>query len=155
MGAHVSVPMYRRTLGQRLRLEGGRCRRCGRVFFPPLGGCRECGGSLEAVALSGRGTVRAVTRISPAGAPPEFAEQASRQGGYTVAIVELEEGPSVTAQLADVPGLLDIGDPVRAVTRRLYEEEGVIRYGFKFVPAREDTAPASARAGRKPSAGAS
>ncbi len=140
MGAHVSVPMYRRSLSQRLCLEGRRCTGCERVFFPPVGGCRDCGGVLQAMVLSGRGEILAVTRITPAGAPPEFAEQARRQGGYHVAIVELAEGPKITAQLTDGIGEPTIGTPVRAQVRRLYDEEGVVRYGFKFSP----QAPAAA-----------
>ena len=129
MGAHLPVPMYRRTLPQRLRLEGGRCNDCGCLHFPPLARCRSCGS--EAVTphkLSGGGCLFAVTRIEQAGAPPEFVG-----GGYWVAIVELEEGLRITAQLTDVEAPPQIGQPVRAVVRRLYEEEGVVRYGFKFV----------------------
>lgn len=135
MGAHVSVPMYRRTLPQRLRLEGRRCVSCARVYFPPVGSCPECGGDLEPTALSGRGEIHALTYITASGAPPEFAEQARRQGGYWVAIVKLAEGPMITTQLTDCATEPAIGTPVRAVTRRLYDEEGVLRYGFKFAPA--------------------
>jgi uncharacterized protein len=128
MGAHVSLPMYRRTLRQRLLLEGVRCRACGQVQFPPRGACPACRGlGREPVQLSGRGVVHAVTRIAPQGAPPEF----SGQPMYAVAIIHLDEGPFITAQLTeDAP----IGAPVRAVVRRLYEEDGVVRYGFKFAP---------------------
>jgi uncharacterized OB-fold protein len=56
---------------------------------------------------------------------------------YTVAMVKLEEGPMVTAQLTDVdPEEVRIGMPVEMVTRKLYEEgeRGVIHYGYKFRP---------------------
>jgi len=56
---------------------------------------------------------------------------------YTVALVKLEEGPVVTAQLTDVdPEDVEIGMPVEMVTRRLTEEgeEGLILYGYKFRP---------------------
>lgn len=74
--------------------------------------------------------------LSPGGAPPEFAGQARAEGRYVVAIVELDEGPRITAQVTDVdPDAVDIGMPVTGTIRRIYEEEDVVRYGFKFVPA--------------------
>jgi uncharacterized OB-fold protein len=56
---------------------------------------------------------------------------------YTVALVQLEEGPLVTAQLADVdPDDVAIGMPVEMVTRKLREEgeRGTIVYSYKFRP---------------------
>lgn len=135
MGAHVSVPMYRRSLPQRLRLEGRRCTACEAVLFPPLAVCPRCRGrDLEAFPLSGQGVIEAVTEIAAAGAPPEFAEQVAREGRYFVAIVRLAEGPMITAQLTGFDSLPAIGTPVAAVVRRLYTQEGVVRYGFKFGP---------------------
>jgi uncharacterized OB-fold protein len=139
MGAHVSVPMYERSIGQRLAFEGERCTDCGRIAFPPKGACPDCGiDAFETVELSGEGTVYSYTVLSPGGAPPEFAEQARAEGRYVVAIVELDEGPRITAQLADVdPDEVSVGTAVSGRIRRIYEEEGVVRYGFKFVPATE------------------
>jgi uncharacterized OB-fold protein len=57
---------------------------------------------------------------------------------YTVALVELDEGPLVTAQLTDVDqDEVEIGMPVEMVTRKLREEgeDGLIVYGYKFRPA--------------------
>lgn len=138
MGAHVSVPMYHRTLEQRLRLAGVRCEACGVVTFPPRGPCRGCGSrSLVTVEIAGTGVIAALTAISLPAAPPEFAEHARRSGGYEVAIVALDAGPLVTGQLVPDGGGYAIGDRVEAVTRRLYEEEGVVRYGFKFCRPRD------------------
>jgi len=56
---------------------------------------------------------------------------------YTVALVRLEEGPLVTAQLTGVDAdEVDIGMPVEMVTRKMreYGEDGVIVYGYKFRP---------------------
>jgi hydroxymethylglutaryl-CoA synthase len=56
-------------------------------------------------------------------------------GALAVAVIDLAEGVRLTAQIADAPAEgLRIGLPVRAVVRRLYEQEGEIRYGTKFVP---------------------
>jgi hypothetical protein len=59
------------------------------------------------------------------------------QKPYTVALIQLEEGPLVTAQLTDLDGQeVRIGLPVEMVTRKLREEgeEGQIVYGYKFRP---------------------
>lgn len=138
--AHVSVPMYWRTIPQRYRLVGHKCKKCGKVNFPPKGVCKYCNASsdFEEIQLSGRGRVHTFTLIGAGGAPPEFAEQEKAGGSYPVAIVELEEGPKVIGQMADVNGKdVKIDMPVRAELRRIYREEGVIRYGFKFVPETE------------------
>ncbi|MEK6986967.1 MAG: Zn-ribbon domain-containing OB-fold protein [Candidatus Thermoplasmatota archaeon] len=135
--AHVSVPMYWRTIPQRYRLVGHKCKKCGKVNFPPKGVCKYCNASsdFEEIQLSGRGKVHTFTLIGAGGAPPEFAEQEKAGGSYPVAIVELEKGPKVIGQMADVNGKdVKIDMPVRAELRRIYREEGVIRYGFKFVP---------------------
>ncbi len=93
-GAHVSVPMYHRTLPQRVGLRGAACDACRRLSFPVTGACPACGAlELREVCLSGDATLVTWTRIAPAGAPPEFGEQARRTGGYLVGIVELAEGP--------------------------------------------------------------
>ncbi|KAB1190555.1 hypothetical protein GJR96_16455 [Haloferax sp. MBLA0076] len=136
MGAHISIPMYERTVGQRLAFEGERCAECGTIAFPPKGACPDCRNTeFETVDLSGDGTIYSYTVLSPGGAPPEFAGQARAEGRYVVAIVELDEGPRITAQVTDVdPESVDIGMPVTGQIRRIYEEEGVVRYGFKFVP---------------------
>jgi uncharacterized OB-fold protein len=54
-----------------------------------------------------------------------------------VALVELEEGVRVTAQLTDVePDEVEIGMPVEVVTRRIQEKgpHGYLVYGYKFRP---------------------
>ena len=138
--AHVSAPMYWRTIPQRYRLVAAKCKACGAVTFPPKGVCRSClaSSAFEEVALSGRGTIHTFATIGAGSAPPEFAEQERASGTYPIAIVELEEGPRVIGQVADVdPKAIRIGMPVRAELRRIYDEEGVVRYGFKFVSAEE------------------
>ncbi len=56
---------------------------------------------------------------------------------YPVAIVRLEEGPLVTAQLTDLGDEpIEIGTPVEMVTRKLGAdgERGMLVYGYKFRP---------------------
>lgn len=150
-GAYVSAPSWRRTIPQRHRLVAGRCSACGALSFPPEGACPDCGSraGYEDVSLPGTGTVEAVTTIGQGGAPPEFVEQQQRSGAFAVAIVafdapgdsetkggtESERGVSAPAQMVSNPTSdLAIGDRVETVHRRIYEQEGVIRYGFKIVP---------------------
>ena len=136
--AHVSVPMYWRTLPQRYKMIGQKCKKCGAVNFPPKGVCKYCqiSSDFEEIQLSGRGKVHTFVLISAGGAPPEFAEQEKAGGQYPVAIVQLEEGPKVIGQIADAdPKEVKIDMPVKAELRKIYTEEEVIRYGFKFVPA--------------------
>ena len=55
-----------------------------------------------------------------------------------MALVQLEEGPMVTAQLTDVEAeQVHVGMPVEMVTRKVQSggEEGAIIYGYKFRPA--------------------
>ena len=142
-GAHVSLPTWRESLDARYRLTAGRCTECGALTFPAEGACRRCGarGSFERVELPREGRIAARTVIGQGGAPPEFGPQQDRGGAFGVAVVEFElEGESVfmPAQLTDAdPETVEIGDRVRATVRRIYEQEGVARYGAKFVPVRE------------------
>jgi uncharacterized OB-fold protein len=65
--------------------------------------------------------------------PNGFAEFAP----YVVALVKLDEGPMVAAQLTDVgEGEVSIGMPVEMITRRLREDgpKGIVVYGYKFRP---------------------
>jgi uncharacterized OB-fold protein len=60
---------------------------------------------------------------------------------YTLALVKLDEGPLVTAQLTDVDAEdVHVGMPVEMVTRRIREEgeNGMIVYGYKFRPVLEE-----------------
>ena len=55
-----------------------------------------------------------------------------------MALIKLEEGPLVTAQLTDMEGQqVEIGTPVEMVTRKLRndgDERGMVVYGYKFRP---------------------
>jgi uncharacterized OB-fold protein len=55
---------------------------------------------------------------------------------YVLALVKLDEGPLITAQLSDLDDLPAIGDRVEMVTRKLTTEgaRGMIVYGYKFRP---------------------
>jgi uncharacterized protein len=81
--------------------------------------------------LSGRGEIYSFTIMY--NVPQGFEEQKP----YTVALIKLDEGPMVTAQLTDVVSSeVKIGMRVEMVTRKLREDgdEGQIIYGYKFRP---------------------
>ena len=88
-------------------------------------------GQLGHVTLTGRGEVYSFTTMY--NVPKGFEEQKP----YSVALIKLDDGPMVTAQLTDVASPeIHIGMRVEMVTRKLREEgdEGQIIYGYKFRP---------------------
>lgn len=135
-GAYVSVPAWRRSIPQRHRLVAGRCEECGAIAFPPAGACSDCGSldAFESVELPPEGTVETGTAIGRGGEPPEFAVQQAASGTYGVAIVAFDhddEEVSIPLQVTGVDPAPAIGNRVRTVLRRCYEQEGVVRYARK------------------------
>ena len=129
----MEISRHWRLRKQRYGLAGEVCPHCDAKIFPPRDVCSECG--LEAKAaytFSGRGQVYSFTTVYD---PPAGYEE---NAPYTVALVKLEEGPLVTAQLTDLGDqAVEIGAPVEMVTRRLRQdgdERGMIVYGYKFRP---------------------
>lgn len=117
---------------QRYGLVGEVCDHCGSKIFPPRDVCPNCAEEAKTLyQFSGKGEIYSFTTVYDA--PEGYEEQAP----YTVAIVKLEEGPLVTAQLTDVDnGKVEIGQKVEMVTRKLRQdgERGILVYGYKFRP---------------------
>ncbi len=128
-----SISLNWRRIPERYRLEGTRCITCGTVYFPLRVICPKCRrkGKLERIKLSGEGKVYSYTVIHvPAGGFEKVVP-------YVFAIIELKEGPRLSAQIIDVdPSSVYIGMPVKAVFRKIQSDdpEGVVHYGFKFIP---------------------
>jgi uncharacterized OB-fold protein len=138
--AYVSIPTYSRSIPQRYALIGAKCNACGSINIPRGVTCTKCGKTLkfEPAKLSGKGRIYSFTTISRGGSPPEFSNQQNLVGSYSVAVVELEEGPKVVAQMTDCKSdELRIDMPVEATFRRIYEDDGMVRYGVKFRPTSE------------------
>jgi uncharacterized protein len=78
--------------------------------------------------FAGTGTIYSYTRLQ--NAPEGYEDNAP----YYLVMVQLDEGPLVTAQLTDQTAPPVIGARVEMVTRRLTEDgpQGVIVYGYKF-----------------------
>jgi len=64
-------------------------------------------------------------------------EQFEQMTPYVLAIVQLDEGPRITAQLVCAPDEVCIGMRVRPVFRKISSDgdSGVIHYGTKYAPA--------------------
>jgi len=139
--AYVSIPTYSRSIPQRYALVAAKCKSCGAINLPLGVNCLKCGKVLEyePQKLSGRGKIYCFTTISRGGSPPEFSAQQNLVGSYPVAVVELDEGPRIVAQMADCRAEdLKIGLEAESTFRRIYDDDGVIRYGIKFRPVRTD-----------------
>ncbi|HXX73145.1 MAG TPA: Zn-ribbon domain-containing OB-fold protein [Candidatus Acidoferrales bacterium] len=133
--AYVSIPTYSRSIPQRYALIAAKCKSCGTVNFPTTLTCLKCEKTeFEPLKLSGKGKIYCYTTISRGGSPPEFSAQQNLVGSYQVAVVELDEGPKVVVQMTNCkPEDLKIGLPVEATFRRIYEDDGILRYGIKFM----------------------
>jgi uncharacterized OB-fold protein len=129
----MEIPRHWRLKNQRYKLVGEVCPHCTAKLFPPRDVCPECGGEAKTLYhFSGRGEVYSYTTVYD---PPAGYEE---NAPYTVALIKLEEGPMVTAQLTDLGDEeIQIGTPVEMVTRRLRsdgDERGLLVYGYKFRP---------------------
>ena len=117
---------------ERYGLVGEECPSCKVKLFPPRDVCLACDApAKELFTFTGLGEVYSFTTVYQS--PAEFTFAAP----YMVALVKLDEGPIVTAQLTDMePDEVEIGMPVEMVTRKLKTEgeEGMIVYGYKFRP---------------------
>lgn len=104
----VSKPYWDSCKEGRLRIQ--RCKHCGTHLFYPVYMCHECTGQqLEWIDASGRGIVHSYSVIYRA----PYTELAD-QGPYTVALIELEEGPIMMSNIVDVdPEAVRVGDKVR------------------------------------------
>ena len=129
----MEIPRHWRLKQQRYCLVGEVCPHCDQKIFPPRDVCPECKNHAKGpFQFSGKGEVYSHSTI--------YEAPTGHEGNvpYTVALVKLDEGPMVTAQLTDVDASeVQIGMPVEMVTRKLRDdgdERGMIVYGYKFRP---------------------
>ncbi|MFH0930443.1 MAG: Zn-ribbon domain-containing OB-fold protein [Candidatus Zixiibacteriota bacterium] len=128
----MSSPKYWREIPQRYRLEAGKCKKCGKIFFPPRLICDNCKSrEFEKINLQKEGKLLTYTVIRVA--PSQFIDQTP----YAMGIVELNEGVKILSQVADCDfDKLEIGMLVRIEFRKIFQEgeAGIICYGYKCVP---------------------
>lgn len=128
----MDIPRVWRLRFQRYKLQGTQCESCADLQFPPVLICPKCKSQdLKSFNLLGRGVVYSFSTVYTPLA--QFEDVAP----YVVALIDLEEGPRITAQLTDVSSNdVEIGMPVEMVIRKISEcgNNGVIVYGYKFRP---------------------
>lgn len=100
------------------KLMGSTCDDCGALFVPPRPMCPDCyGESMNWTEVSGEGKVAAFTSIH-VGPNSMVAEGYNAKNPYASGIVELDEGPKISAQLMGLdttnPSVSAIGTPVTA-----------------------------------------
>lgn len=130
------LALHWRLIQSRYNLLGTHCATCSETFFPPRTICPECRrkGEIREFQFSGKGEVYTFTIIRATPAGHEY------QKPYVVAIIKLEEGPLVTAQVVDCDiNEVEIGMPVEKCFRKIIadSDEGIIRYAYKFKPVKE------------------
>jgi hypothetical protein len=91
-------------------LNGTKCSECGRAYFPPLHiGCEACGAPAEhllPVTLAASGTVHSLAQVHlHRGQPP---------APFTIAEIQLDDGPLIRATLGPDAEGVGIGEPVSA-----------------------------------------
>lgn len=99
------------------RLMGSRCEACGALHLPPHPICTTChSDDVSWTEFSGKGKLRAFTTVHIA--PTAMIEAGyGRDRPYCTGIVQLEEGPSISAQILGVdaarPEEIAIGTPLQ------------------------------------------
>ncbi|MBD3262708.1 MAG: transcriptional regulator [Candidatus Altiarchaeales archaeon] len=125
------IALHWRLIQPRYNLVGTECRTCGGKYFPPRNICPKCRrkSRIEKYKFSGKGEVFSYTIIR---ATPKGFEY---QKPYPVAVIQLVEGPKITAQIVDCnPDEIKVGLKVESCFRKIIAdgEEGIIRYAYKF-----------------------
>lgn len=129
----MGMPRHWRESKYRYVLTGTLCPNCQKMHSPPRSICPDCHRKsiegIKEIRMSGKGTVLSFSVIHD---PPVHMLQTP----YILGLIELEEGPRVTAQIVDVtPDRIHLGTRVKACFRRLFQEgaSGIIGYGYKFI----------------------
>jgi uncharacterized protein len=119
-----------RKYNEKYLLQGNKCTNCNNLFYPQKYLC-SCGSqNFEIFKFSGEGTLLTFTQITVP------TQTFSKQPPYFIGIIQLEEGPKITAQITDANFKeLKIGVKVKAVFRKIYQvgDSGIINYGIKFI----------------------
>ncbi len=94
-------------------LNGGRCRACGYVYFPPQWyGCENCGApseQLESKSLRGEGALSSFATV-------HLHQGKDIEAPFTVGVIVLDDGPAIRALLTQPTDEgLKIGDRMSAV----------------------------------------
>ncbi len=128
----MSVPRFWRKLKNMYNLIGTKCEKCGKYYFPPRNMCPNCRRESLTVPFQFKGLGEVLTYTIVHSAGKDYAKHTP----YILAIIKLEEGPTLTSQVICDPRDIYIGMKVKSTFRKLGEEseKGMIYYGTKFMP---------------------
>jgi len=98
------------------KLMASRCKKCGAIYVPPRPLCIKCQNTdMEWTEVKGKGKLAAFTVITVA--PTKMiARGYGRDNPYCAGIVELEEGPRISAQIIGIDpnsGQIKVGMPLK------------------------------------------
>lgn len=92
-------------------LHGTACAKCRSVFFPPITlGCEKCGAppdQLQATSIAAKGSLHSIATVHMHGGK-------DMQAPFTIAEVQLDDGPLIRAVMSGPATAADIGSRVRA-----------------------------------------
>ena len=114
----------------RYRLVGSKCKACGRVYFPRRWICPNCGSNeIEEYQLKHKGKV-VMSSISYS-VMVGWEESSPMQG----AAIEIEDGPTIAAEIVESQEELQPGTEVRMTLRKIGKDSiGMYLYAYKFMP---------------------
>jgi len=111
---------------------GNNCLDCNEKSFPKADYCLKCSSkNIEEYKLVRTGKVLQFTQVT------QPAEETTMYSPFIVGLIELDDGIQVTSQIVDCDyNNITEGMKVRMTFRILSidNEEGLVKYGFKFVP---------------------
>ena len=119
-GAYISRAQYEEAGSPRLSLTGQMADNG--LVWPPRFNHMVDGTKAANRNLQRTGAVQTWTTLSAAGAPSEFSLRAPLLGGISTVLLQLDDGPK---------GVFEMEASMELVFRRLYAQEGFIRYGLK------------------------
>ena len=129
-GAYVSRAQYDEAATSRLQLHGQTSQQG--VVWPPRFSHVVDGRTASGMRLQRCGKVMTWTTLSAAGAPSEFSLRAPVLGGVSTVLLELDDGPNgVFLMVDDEESIIEMDARMELVFRRLYAQEGFVRYGLK------------------------
>ena len=102
----ITAASFEQFLGEH-KLMGSRCTECGTLWCPPRPICSKCGlGTMEWQEMNGKGKLVGFTTIE-VGTTMMLDAGYDRNNPYCSGIVQLDEGPRISAQILGV----DAGNP--------------------------------------------
>ncbi len=131
----ITSPIVWREKAQKYRLEAGKCKKCGKILFPPRLVCPVCSfQEFEVINLPLEGKIVSFSELHTG--HPSFSDLQP----YALVIIEVMEDVKILMPFADYKREdLEIGKKVKIEFRKIQEDgdSGVIAYGYKAVPCLE------------------